>query len=247
MKVEIIRDGDAIVVEKRLSRREVGEPEAVASLRAEAALLEALGGRPTPRLVAAGDDFIRTAHVPFPTLAGRLDQAADAMFVETVVRVSLIALAALHEAEDATGPLDIVHVDISPANLAVAQDGSEVVILDLGLAIHRGSPPRDGAFRGTALYAAPEVARGERPTVQSDLFSLGATLLHVATGEPPRSQKSLAALIAAAAETPIVDTPRAALAARGPGHAALIACLAHEPADRPTSAREVLSRLHRLR
>jgi serine/threonine protein kinase len=249
MRVEIVLHQGMRVVEKRLSSREIREPEAVASLRAEGELLRLLGGRSTPRLVEAGEDFLRIALVPFPTLGDRLalDRAAEPFFVEQAVRATLIALAALHEAEDESGPLDVVHADLSPANVAISDDGSQAVILDLGLAVHRGSPARDGAFRGTALYCAPEIARGERPTVQSDLFSLAASLLHVATAEPPRAETSLAALIAAAAERPIVDPRRASLAARGPGHAALVACLAHDPGDRPASAREVLSRLHRLR
>jgi serine/threonine protein kinase len=258
MPVTVLRVGGAILVEKRLSPREAPLPEARAGVASEASLLRVLGGRVTPRLVEAGEDargpFLRTAAVPFPTLAERLGRAADAAFVEQAVRSAFLALAALHEAEDDEGPLDVVHADLSPANVALADDGSACFLLDLGLSLHRRSPPRDGAFRGTALYVAPEVARGERPTPRSDLFSLAATLLHVATGEPPRriagagaGAAPLAALIAEAAETPVLDARRASLAARGPGHAAVIACLAHDPADRPASAREVLSRLHRLR
>ncbi|HEY8074726.1 MAG TPA: hypothetical protein VIF62_11465, partial [Labilithrix sp.] len=229
----MIRIDGELVVEKRLSSRDLREPEARAALAAEAALLGALGGRVTPRLVGSGEDaggpFLRTAAVPWPTLAERLEKAADATFVEAAVRATFLALAGLHEAEDADGPLDVVHADLSPANVAVAPDGSTATILDLGLALARGSAPRDGAFRGTPLYVAPEVARGERPSVQADLFSLAATLLHVATGEAPRGGGSLAVLVARAGDEPVLDPRRAALAARGPGHAAMIACLAHDP------------------
>src|SRR5207244_9013292 len=131
--------------------------------------------------------------VELPTLAERLERAADPSFVEQAVRASLIALATLHEAEDDEGPLDIVHADPSPANIAASHDGSTVILLDLGLATFRNAPRRDGAFRGTPLYVAPEIARGDSPTVQSYLFSLAATLLHVATAEPPRAAKSLPA------------------------------------------------------
>jgi serine/threonine protein kinase len=241
----------AVVVEKRLSTRERGVPEAALRLRGEATLLATLGGIVTPRLVAAGEDdrgpWFHAEKIPFPTLAARLDAAAgrplDGDWLERTARAAFAALAELHEASDDEGPLGIVHADVSPANVAASDDGSRVVFLDLELATWRGAPARDGAFRGTVLYCAPEIARGEDPRPASDLFSLAACLLHAAVGAPPRDGPSLAALLAVAAETPLLDTRHAALASRGAGHAAMIACLAHEIDARPRSAREVAARL----
>jgi serine/threonine protein kinase len=240
--------------EKRLSPRERTEPEAVRRLRGEADLLAALGGRMTPRLVGTGDDergpWLRTEKIPFPTLAQRLDAAGDVAaldpaWIERALAAALAALSALHEAVDAQGPLSIVHADLSPANVALDDTGARAVFLDLELASWRGSPPRDGAFRGTLAYCAPETARGEPPTVASDLFALAATFLHAVTGAAPRSGPSFAALLAAAAERPLLDDhPLVAsgeLAARGPAHAALARCLAHEPGRRPASARDALA------
>lgn len=251
MKVEEVVEGGAVLVDKRLSARERSEAEAVARLRGEARLLAALGGRVTPRLVASGEDeggpWLRTAKLPFPTLAHRIaassGAALDVEWVERAARAAFEALAELHEAHDASGHLAIVHADLSPANLAIDDAGERAVLLDLELACWREAPPRDGAFRGTVTYAAPEIARGEPPRAASDLFALAASLLHAAVGAPPRTGPSLAALLAAAAETPLLGEQHAALAARGPGHAAIVLCLAHEPADRPASAREVATRL----
>jgi hypothetical protein len=50
-------------------------------------------------------------------------------------------------------------------------------------------------------------------------------------------------VIARAGGEPVLDPERRRLAALGPGHAAVVACLAHAPEDRPPSARAVLSRL----
>jgi serine/threonine protein kinase len=183
--------------------------------------------------------------IALPTLAARLEGGGGAFATELIERASRAAFAALariHDAVDARGPLEVRHGDLSPANLAVDETGARVVILDFDLASFRDSPARDGAFRGTIAYAAPEIARGERPSVRSDLFSLAATLLHCITGAPPRSGPSFAALIALAGETPVLAAEHASLVARGPGHAAVLACLAHEPSDRPESAHAVLAK-----
>lgn len=249
-------DGALVTVyEKRLSSRERGEPEAVARLRAEARLLAALGARATPRLVGSGEDergpWLRTEKVPFPTLAERLEAASatgraalEPAWVERATRAAFGALAELHAAADASGPLEIVHADLSPANVAFDDRGARAVLLDLDLARWRGSSPLDGAFRGTVGYCAPEIARGEVPTVASDVFALAATLLHAATGLAPRRGPSLAALLAAAGEVRLLDDPEvgwAELGARGPAHAALVRCLAHDATERPASARDVLT------
>jgi serine/threonine protein kinase len=235
-------------VEKRLSARERAEPEAIARLRSEATLLERLSGLGiTPRLLERGEDaggpWHRIERIRVPTLAERLaaGRALDAAWIERAVPASLLALATLHEASDAIGPLCVVHADVSPANIALDDDAARAVVLDLDLAWWREGPSRDGAFRGTIGYTAPEIARGERPTQESDLFSLAAALLHAVTGAAPRSGPSLAALLAAAAEFPLLRDEHRALAARGPGHAALLTCLAHDPAERPASARAALS------
>ena len=255
-ELEIIgSDGATVTVfEKRLSSREHGEAEAHTRLRAEADLLSVLGGRVTPTLVGAGEDhrgpWLRTERIAFPTLAKRLDAAVEAgrdvleaAWVERAVRAAFAALAELHGASDARGALQIVHADLSPANVAVDDAGDRAFVLDLELASWRGAATRDGAFRGTVAYCAPEVARGEPPTVASDLYALAAAFVHVATGIAPRRGPSLAALLAVAAERPILDAlpvPRTELEARGAAHAALVRCLAHLPYERPASAREVL-------
>ena len=246
-------DGAVVtLVEKRLSTRERGVPEASARLRRETELLVALGGQVTPHVVDSGEDergpWVRLERIAFPTIAGRLTSAAggrlDAAWIERAARGAFEALAVLHDAADPQGPLHIVHADLSPANVAVDDEGARVVLLDLELASWRDAPPRDGAFRGTVGYCAPEIARGETPTPASDLFALAATFLHAALGRPPRDGPSLAAVLAVAAEQPLTTTYDVmAVASRGAAHAAIVRCLAHDPSDRPASARAVLALL----
>lgn len=249
MRVAFVHSLGETVVEKRLSARERGESEAAAQLRQEAVLLAALAGRMTPRLVETGSGdggpWLRMEWIAFPTLAGRLEQAGparlDRAWIARASRAAFTALAELHEATDGHGPLRIVHADLSPANLAVDDAAGRAVILDLGLACWRESAARrDGAFRGTVGYCAPEVARGETPTTASDLFALAATLVHGATGMVPRDGTLLAAVLAVAAERPLLDEPRVAGADLD---GAILDCLAHDAASRPRSARAVLARL----
>ena len=241
-------------VEKRLTPRERTEPEALARLASEARLLRRLGPLGvTPRLLAQGTGdagpWLRTERVDAPTLRERLEQRCETLapdWIERAMRASLLALATLHEARDENGALEVVHADLSPSNLAIDDFAARAFVLDLDLAWWREGPrPRDGAFRGTIRYAAPELARGEPPTVRSDLFALGAVLLHAATGLPPREGSSFAAMLANAAEVPILRPELKHLAHRGPYHAAMLACLRHEPAERPSSARSLLEHVSR--
>lgn len=230
MSVETKEIGGRRVVEKRLDPRLRGDAVARERLRSEGAWLAHLQSTAVvPRLVARGEDdggpFVVTEALDatFATLADRVARGG-AYAVNPLPAFEALAL--VHEA-------GVVHADLSPANVAVADDG-RVVLLDFGLAVGIGAPTdRDGAFVGTIGYAAPEVARGDAPTVASDLFSLAACLVFACTGRRPRAATSLAAAIVEAAETPIA--PPGALPA------VVATCLALDPGARPPSARSVIA------
>jgi serine/threonine protein kinase len=226
-------------VEKRLSSRERSEPESLFRLRNEADLLEQLARASVrevvPRLIARGEDaggpWHRMERVRLPLLSAR---AADPRWVESAARTALEALAMLHE-----HPLAILHRDLSPSNIAA--DDARTVFLDFDLASWSGGAlPRDGAFRGTIATASPEAARGEPLDARSDLFALAASFVSVSLGRPLR-EGPLAALLVRAAEEPILDDGlRSRLATFGPGHSALVRCLAFDRDARPRSARDAL-------
>ncbi len=80
---------------------------------------------------------------------------------------------------------EVIHRDLKPANILLTED-DQVKILDFGIAERLEWVRRDGAaVCGTPFYMAPEQIRGEAPSTTSDIYSLGATFYHLATGRPP--------------------------------------------------------------
>jgi serine/threonine protein kinase len=80
----------------------------------------------------------------------------------------------------------IVHRDIKPGNVLLADDG-KVKITDFGIshAVGDVTVTATGMLTGTPAYLAPEVARGNSAGFSSDVFSLGATLYTALEGRPP--------------------------------------------------------------
>jgi serine/threonine protein kinase len=129
----------------------------------------------------------------------------------------------------------LVHLDVKPGN-AVLRAGHSVLI-DLGFTRPMGWTALDGIPRGSRPYMAPEQCRCEPLTQATDLFGLGATLFELATMKPPFSCQ----------EDGFEQLDRRATAPSELGaalpedvDALIVALLAPEPADRPSSIDEVL-------
>lgn len=96
-----------------------------------------------------------------------------------------------------TSAAGVVHRDIKPSNIIVNPAG-RAKLVDLGLARKESSESMDdltvaGTTLGTFDYISPEQAQDPRNVdVRSDIYSLGCTLYHMLTGEPPYPEGTLA-------------------------------------------------------
>src|SRR5450755_761167 len=161
-----------------------------------------------------GQPFIAMELLEGQTLQQRI--AGQSMPIDDLLDVALQAADAL-EAAHSKG---ILHRDIKPANIFIAGRG-QVKILDFGLAklsrtetAGSTSLPDDaftetllttpGVPIGTVAYMSPEQARGEALDVRSDLFSFGAVLYEMATGQRAFTGKTVASVFAAV----LTETPR---------------------------------------
>jgi len=80
----------------------------------------------------------------------------------------------------------VIHRDLKPHNIMLDKNG-RVYVMDFGIARSAYLPgmTQTGALIGTPEYMSPEQARGEKLTVQSDLFSLGVIFYELLTGQSP--------------------------------------------------------------
>ncbi|MDA8199570.1 MAG: protein kinase [Thermaerobacter sp.] len=85
----------------------------------------------------------------------------------------------------------IIHRDIKPQNILLADDGT-VKVTDFGIAqaISAGTLVNSGSMLGTAQYVSPEQARGRSVGPTSDLYGLGVLLYELLAGHPPFSGES---------------------------------------------------------
>jgi serine/threonine protein kinase/Flp pilus assembly protein TadD len=101
------------------------------------------------------------------------------------------ALSAVHHA-------GLLHCDIKPGNAMRADDG-RILLMDFGLSneVDRGT-----RWAGTLDYMAPELLKGQAPSVQSDIYAMGVLFLFLCTGEHPKNKEGESSKVARPAEMP---------------------------------------------
>jgi eukaryotic-like serine/threonine-protein kinase len=194
-----------------------------------------------------GTEFIVMEYLEGETLAARLERGP--LPLEQVLKLGIEIADALDKAHRQ----GIIHRDLKPGNIMLTKSGAK--LLDFGLAkaalplavgatlttaATRTTPvTQQGTIVGTFQYMSPEQVEGKEVDARSDIFSFGAVLYEMLTGQrafPGKSQLSVASAILEKEPAPISGvkpmTPPAL------DHA-IRRCLAKDPEERWQTARDL--------
>ncbi|MFI2039510.1 serine/threonine-protein kinase [Streptomyces bottropensis] len=126
------------------------------------------------------------------SLAERVE-AEGPVDAREAARIGIALLGALRRAHDA----GVLHRDLKPANVLMETGTDRIVLTDFGIAQVAGATTltESGSFVGSPEYTAPERMSGTRTGPESDLWSLGALLCAVLSGESPFRRDSLGGIL----------------------------------------------------
>jgi nucleotide-binding universal stress UspA family protein len=238
---EATHPGHAIPLLVKVPRVAEGEdPAAIVGFEMEQMILPRLSGPHVPRCLGIGHEpvpWIAMERVAGRSLLPLLDELplAPGRVAEIGARVA-DALDSLHRQH-------VVHLDVKPSNILVAEEDGRAVLVDFGLSHHAKLPDlMEEEFRlpyGTAPYMGPEQVMGVRGEPLSDLFALGAMLYFFATNRRPFGDpQRLSGLKRRIWWDP--PPPRALNPAVPPWlQELLVHCLEVEPERRPASAAQL--------
>ncbi|MFC9246193.1 serine/threonine-protein kinase [Streptomyces sp. NPDC057136] len=202
----------------------------------EVAALEQVGGVGTAPVLDADSDaespWVAIGYVAGPALRTVVAEEYGPLPPASVQSLAVglaQALAHIHAA-------GLVHRDLKPSNILLTVDGPRVI--DFGIAravdtVTDGGLTSTGAVVGSPGFMSPEQVRSERLTAASDIFCLGSVLAYAATGRSPFGSADSgvhATMFRIAHEKPDLSGLPAEL------DDLVRACLAKDPATRPTAA-----------
>jgi len=202
---------DRIVAIKVLPQHLAGTPEARQRFEREARAVSALNHPHICTLFDVGSqdgaEYLVMEYLEGETLAARLEKGA--LPLDQALKIGIQIADALEKAHRQ----GIIHRDLKPANIMLTKSGAK--LLDFGLAkavesvpvsglTDAGSSPtaRDpvtdaGVVLGTYQYMAPEIIEGLEADARLDIFSFGAVLYEMATGNRAFDGKTQASVLAA--------------------------------------------------
>jgi len=191
---------------------------------------------------AGGRLFYVMPYIAGESLRARLEREGQ-LPIDEAVRIASAVASAL----DYAHRQGVIHRDLKPENILM-QEGLPLVA-DFGIALaashaNEARLTQTGHSLGTPSYMSPEQAVGEQVDSRTDLYSLGAVLYEMLTGEPPHTGKTAPEIMAKV----LAMKPRSIRSIRPsvPAHieAVVDRALAKLPADRFASAQEFSERLN---
>ncbi|GAA0496173.1 PQQ-binding-like beta-propeller repeat protein [Streptomyces sp. NPDC046215] len=205
------------------------DPEFRARFRQEVAAARLVSGAFTAPVVDADPDagrpWMATLYIPGPTLSKRVKRNGP-MAADEVRRLAAGLAEALRDIHRA----GVVHRDLKPSNVLLAEDGPKVI--DFGISRPYDSELRTetGKLIGTPPFMAPEQFQRPREVgPAADVFALASLLVHAATGRGPFESESpyIVAYQVVHNEPDLAGVPDDLVPL-------IRACLAKDPAERPT-------------
>ncbi|OAA29501.1 serine/threonine protein kinase [Frankia sp. EI5c] len=186
--------------------------------------------------------FIAMQHLPGGSVADTLRRTGPLGVADTL-RIAAAIADALHAAHEKK----ILHRDVKPGNILMSDRG-EPVLSDFGIASRGfGADMSASGYAFTPSFAAPEVLRGDDPSVASDLYGLGATMYAMLAGTPPFGLlpgDNLATMMLRVLSEELAPIRRPDVHADVDG--LVRGLLARDPAARPRDAAAVAQDLRRL-
>jgi serine/threonine protein kinase len=185
-----------------------------------------------------GSAYLVTEYVPGKTLDAALSEKGPVPLARAGVWAGDLA-SALSRAHKA----GVIHGDVKPANIFVADDG-QIKLGDFGIARFATQVSGAASLVGTPAYLSPEQIKGEPQDHRSDIFSIGIVLYQLTTGVRPFDGSSVAAVCAQ-----IVAKQPAPPSHHNPAlplefDRIVMRCLAKNPADRYASGESLAASLY---
>lgn len=159
---------------------------------------------------------------------------------------ALVIVQSVAEGLEAALESGIIHRDIKPANIMVTKN-KQVKLADLGLAKRVDEPAEMSETRpniglGTPHFFAPEqAADASTADHRSDIYSLGATLYNMLTGQVPFKGKSLPDLVRKHSEEPVVPPIQVVPTVSRLTSELVVHMMAKRPDDRPRNYADLLT------
>ncbi|MBL8134634.1 MAG: protein kinase [Anaerolineae bacterium] len=190
-----------------------------------------------------GRNYIVMEFVSGGSLSG-LIRRQGALPMERAMQIALD----LADALTRTHRLGVIHRDLKPGNVLLAEDGTPR-LTDFGVAHVADAQTlltQVGSLLGTIAYLSPEVSAGEAHSEKSDIWSFGMVLYEMLTGHHAYQEQTAAAMLTAILRKPVPDARLDRPDLPEDIAALLEGMLAKDPNERIGSVREIGVELERI-